>query len=25
VSERVLKWVAGSMFVGIGAWTLWKA
>ena len=25
VSERVLKWVAGSMFVAIGAWTIWKA
>lgn len=25
VGERVLKWVAGSMFVAIGAWTLWKA
>lgn len=25
VSERVLKWTAGVMFVAIGAWTIWKA
>ncbi len=25
VSERTLKWTAGSMFIAIGAWTLWKA
>lgn len=25
VSEKVLHWIAGLGFVGIGLWTLWKA
>ncbi len=25
VSERTLQWLAGTCFIAIGAWTLWKA